>query len=104
MHSYTDPQYASRPTILLDLLQIIIFCTPAVVKGIVYNQFKETSIYYQRAYIYQRTDEMVQNCYFSTIRHQSSSLIPGIPDLAVHCGSDCGGRSWIWLVLLVNDS
>ena len=32
MHSYTDPQYASRPTILLDLLQIIIFCTPAVVK------------------------------------------------------------------------
>ena len=34
MHSYTDPQYAWRPTILLDLLQIIIFCTPAVVKGI----------------------------------------------------------------------
>ena len=53
MHSYTDPQYASRPTILLDLLQIIIFCTPAVVKGIVYDQFKETSIYYQQAY--QRT-------------------------------------------------
>ena len=28
----------------LDLLQIIIFCTPAVVKGIVYDQFKEISI------------------------------------------------------------
>ena len=50
------------------------------------------------------SDKMVQNCYFSTIRHQSSSLIPGIPDLAMHCGSDCGGRSWIWLVPLVNDS
>ena len=50
------------------------------------------------------SDEMVQNCYFSTIRHRSSSLIPGIPDLAMHCGSDCGGRSWIWLVPLVNDS
>ena len=44
MHSYTNPQYAWRPTILLDLPQIIIFCTPAVVKGIVYDQFKEISI------------------------------------------------------------
>ena len=101
MHSYTDPQYAWRPTILLDLLQIIIFCTPAVVKGIVYDQFKKHR--YQQAY--QRTVMKWQrNCYFTTIRHRSSSLIPGIPDLAMHCGSDCGGRSWIWLVPLVNDS
>ena len=49
--------------------------------------------YYQQAssLLSANSDKMVQNCYFSTIRHRSSSMIPGIPDLTMHCGSDCGG-------------
>ena len=68
----------------------------------IYDQFKETSIL--SASLSANSDEMVTELLFLNVRHRSSSLIPGIPDLTMHCGSDCGGRSWIWLVPLVNDS
>ena len=80
-----DPQYASRPTVVLDVLQnpdTHFLYTGAAVKGIVYDQLKarlkEVSIRYQQVQPSTDSDQTVQNCYFSTIKHRSLSLIPGI--------------------------